>query len=60
MLIHDVTFNLGSAKVCSPAIFETYFSYHKNVWIAATDYCMGFYLFFSIDSYTSIYKFTAS
>ena len=30
-----VTFN--SAKVCSPAIFETSFSYDKDIWIAATD-----------------------
>ena len=26
---HGVTFNFGSAKVCSPAIFETCFSYVK-------------------------------
>ena len=25
MLFHGVTFKLGSAKVCSPAIFEIYF-----------------------------------
>ena len=37
---HGVTFNLGSAKMCGPAIFEAYFSYHKNVWIAAADYYM--------------------
>ena len=30
--------NLGSAKVCSPAINETYFSSDKGIWIAATDY----------------------
>ena len=28
---HGVTFNLGYA------IFETYFSYHKDMWIAAAD-----------------------
>ena len=27
---HGVTFNFGSAKVCSPAIFETYFSYDTD------------------------------
>ena len=27
---HGVTFNFGSAKVCSPAIFETPFSYDKD------------------------------
>ena len=40
----SVTFNFGSAKVCSPAIFETSFSYDKNRWIAAIDYCMHFYI----------------
>ena len=37
-----VTFNLGSAKVCSPAIFKTYFSCDKDIWIAATDHYMHF------------------
>ena len=32
---HGVTFNFGSAKVSSPAIFETC---DKDIWIAATDY----------------------
>ena len=41
---HGVTFNFGSAKVCSPAIFETSFSYDKDIWIAATDYYMHFYV----------------
>ena len=41
---HGVTFNFGSAKVCSPAIFETSFSYHKDIWIAATDFDMHFYI----------------
>ena len=40
MLNYGVTFNLGFATICSPAIFETHFSYHKNIWIAATDYCI--------------------
>ena len=35
---YGVTFNLGPAKVCSPAIFETYLSHDKDIWIAATDY----------------------
>ena len=34
---HGVTFNLGSAKVCSSAIFETSFSHDIDIWIAATD-----------------------
>ena len=32
---HGVTFNF---LVYSPAIFETSFSYDKDIWIAATDY----------------------
>ena len=39
---HGATFNFGSAKVYSPAIFEKYFSYHKDICIAATDYYMYF------------------
>ena len=56
---HGVTFNFHSAKVCSPAIFETSFSYDKDIWIAATDYYMHFYIIvlFSIDSYSPINKF---
>ena len=34
---HGMTFNFGSAKVCSPARFETCFSYDKDIKIAATD-----------------------
>ena len=41
---HGVTFNFGSAKVCSPAIFATSFSYNKDIWINATDYHMHFYI----------------
>ena len=35
---HGVIFNFCSAKVYSPAIFETSFSSDKDVRIAATDY----------------------
>ena len=41
---HSVTFNFGSAKVCSPTIFETSFSYDKDIWISAIDYYMHFYI----------------
>ena len=41
---HCVTFNFDSAKLCSPAIFETHFSYDKDIWITATDYYMYFYI----------------
>ena len=53
---HGVTFNFGSAKVCSPAIFKTSFSYDKDIWIAATDYRMH-NCSFPIDSYSPINKF---
>ena len=35
-MYHGVTFNFGSAQVCSPAIFETCFSCDKDIWIAIT------------------------
>ena len=37
-----VTFDLDTARMLSTAIFETYFSYHKDMWIAATDYMWNF------------------
>ena len=37
MLSQGVIFNLGPAKLCSPAIIETYFSFDKDIWIAVTD-----------------------
>ena len=42
-----VTFNFGSAKVCSPAIFETCFSYYKDIWFAAT-YCIQLLGYFGL------------
>ena len=33
-----------AAEVCLAAIFETSFSYIKNVWIASTDYYTYFYI----------------
>ena len=41
---HGVFFNFGSAKVCSTAIFETSFSYDKDIWIAVADYYMDIYI----------------
>ena len=35
---HGMTFILVSAKVSSPAIFETSFLCHKIIWIAVTNY----------------------
>ena len=52
---HGVTFNFGSAKVCSPAIFETYFSHEKDIWIAVTDY----YNVLLHNCAISIYRYTA-
>ena len=61
---HGGTFNFGTAKVNSPALFETYFSYKKDtcIWIAATYYYMYFYhnCAISIDSYSTISKFNSS
>ena len=55
---HGVTFNFGSAKVCSPAIFETSFSYKNDIWIAATNhYVLLHNCAISIDSYSPINKF---
>ena len=39
-----MTINFGSAKVFSPAIFQTSFSDEKDIWIAATDYYVHFYI----------------
>ena len=57
-----VTFNFGSAKVCSPAIFETSFSHDKDIWIAATDYFMNFYIIvlFPLTPILQLINFTAS
>ena len=59
---HGVTFNFGSAKVCSPAIFQTSFSYDKDIWIAATVYCMHFYIIvlFPLTAILHLINFTAS
>ena len=56
---HGVTFNFGSANVCSPAIFEAGFSYHKDTWITATGFHTYFKIIviFTIDSYSSVNKF---
>ena len=45
---HDVTFNFGSAKLCSLPIFEICFSYDKDIWIVATDYYVYFYIIVAI------------
>ena len=59
---HGVTFNFGSAKVCSPAIFGTSFSYDKDRWIAATVYYMHFYIIvlFPLTAILQLINFTAS
>ena len=58
---YGVTFNF---KVCSPAIFETYFSYDKDIchWIAATDYNLYFYIImlFPLTAIFQLINFTAS
>ena len=59
---HGLTFNFGRAKVCSPAIFETCFSYDKDIWIAATDYYVYFYItvLFPLAAILQLINFTAS
>ena len=44
MLNYSVTFDLNFAKMCSSAIFKTYFSHDKDIWIAVTYYYLYFYL----------------
>ena len=58
----DVTFNFGSAKVYSPAIYETSFFYDKDICIAATDYYMYFYIImlFALTAILQFVNFTAS
>ena len=59
---HGLTFTFGFAKVCSPAIFVTCFSYDKDIWIAATDYYVYFYIIvlFPLTSILQLINFTAS
>ena len=59
---HGMTFNFGSAKVSSPAILETCFSYDKDKWIAAIDYYMYLYIIvlFSLTFILQLINFTAS
>ena len=57
-----MTFNFGSAKVCSPAIFGTSSSYDKDIWIAATDYYMHFNIIvpFPLTATLQFINYTAS
>ena len=57
-----VTFIFGSAKVCSPAIFETCFSCDKDIWIAPTDYYMYFdtILLFALTAILQLINFTTA
>ena len=60
---HGATFNLGSTKVCAPAILETCFSYDKDLLrFAATDYYVYFYIIvlFPLTSFLQLINFTAS
>ena len=60
MFIHGVTFHF--AKVYSPVIFETCSSHNKDIWIAATDYCMYFCIIvlFPLTAILQVINFTAS
>ena len=57
---HGVTFLLCVSVFT--AIFETSFSYDKDIWIAATDYYMHFYiiLLFPLTAILQLINFTAS
>ena len=58
---HGVTFSFGSAKVCSPTtstIFETCFSYDKDIWIGVTDYYMYIIVLFPLTSILQLIHFT--
>ena len=59
---HSLTFSFGSAKVCSPAMYETSFSYDKDIWIAATDCYTYFYiiLLFPLTAIFQLINITAS
>ena len=59
---HGVTFNFGSANVCSPVIFETSFFYSKDIWIAATDYYLHLYIIvlFPLTAIPQLIHFIAS
>ena len=57
---HGVTFNFGSGKVCSLAIFDTSVFYDKDFWITATDYILYALLHnctISSDGYSPINRF---
>ena len=56
---HGGTFNLGSAKVCSPVMFETC---DKDIWIASTDYYIYFHIIvpFPLTAIFQLINFTAS
>ena len=59
---HGVNFSYDSAKVRSPAIFETCFSCDKDIWIAAADYYVYFNIIviFPLTSVLQLINFTVS
>ena len=59
---HGLTFNFGFAKVCSPALSKTSFSFDEDTGIAATDYYMHFYIIalFPLTVIFQLINFTAS
>ena len=48
--------------MCSPAIFETSFSYDEDIWSAAADYDMHFYIIvlFPLTAILQLMNFIAS
>ena len=59
---HGVNFNFGCAKVCSPAIFETSFFYDNDIWIAASECYIHFYIIglLPLTTILQLLNFTAS
>ena len=57
---HAVIFD--SAQMCSPAIFDSCFSYDKDLWIASTGYCRDLYIIvlFPLRAILQLMNFTAS
>ena len=51
----------GSAKVSSPVIFETCFSYDKDIWISVNDFYMYFYIIvlFPLTAFLQLINLTA-
>ena len=59
MILQELS-SLGGGPRPRIALVETCFSYHKAIWIAATDYFMYFYVLFPLAAILQLINFTAS